>query len=173
MNTLLSAIARTFLRTFAGALIIFAPGVLAAPDVGAARGLGVAALLASIAAGIRSVQAYVPQLTLTHYIGASYGVYADSFLHGFLASLVATVPGVLTTPELNGWRSIAVSVLTGAATAGFRSVQGLLTKGESPAPGTGLPDPPAAPAVAPTANAIASSGPAAGGGTTADPPAGH
>lgn len=165
MNTLLSAIARTFLRTFVGALIIFAPGILSAPDVGAARGLGTAALLASIAAGIRSIQSYVPQLTLTHYIGAAYGVYADSFLHGFLAALVTTLPGFLTAPELGTWRSISVSVLTGAATAGFRSLQALLTKGESPAVGFGVSDPPAAPKVEPTQKALASPDPT--------PPTGH
>jgi hypothetical protein len=142
MRSLLSATGRAFLRVFVGALVVFAPGVLAAPDLQAMRSLGLAALLASTAAGIRAVQVFVPQLSVRHWIVDPYGEWADSYLHGFLSSLLITLPGALEAPDLAAVRALLTAAIVGAAAAGARALQGTLTVGERPAPRLGLKDPP-------------------------------
>jgi hypothetical protein len=141
MTSLLSAAGRAFLRAFAGALIILLPGVLNAPDLNAARALGVAAFLASLVAGIRAIQAYAPQFTIANFIGAPWGTYADSFLRAFLGTFMTMITGALQAPNLSTGKSLAVAALIGAVTAGIRALQGLFTKGSSPAPGTGFAEP--------------------------------
>lgn len=141
MVSLLSAAGRSFLRAFLAAILVFAPGILSAPNLNQSYLLGVAALLAAIAAGIRAIQAYVPEITLVHYLGHPFGDWADSFLRAFVASLVVTLPGVLGAPDLSTGRSLATAAIIGAFTAGVRALQGIFTAGESPAPGLGLAEP--------------------------------
>lgn len=142
MHTLFSAVARSFLRAFIGALIVYAYGILAAPHVGDLRLLGVAALLGSIAAGLRAIQVYVPQLTISHWLGQPFGTWADSFLRAFIGSLLITLPGALGAPNLHTVTALVVAAIVGAFTAGVRALQGMLTPGEHPAPSAGLPEPP-------------------------------
>jgi hypothetical protein len=144
MTSLLSAAGRAFLRAFAGALIILLPGVLAAPDLNAARALGVAAFLASLVAGIRAIQAYAPQFTIAQYIGAQVGAYVDSFLRAFLATFLTMITGALQAPNLSTGKSLAVAALIGAVTAGVRALQAFFTTGQSPSAGIGIKDPPLA-----------------------------
>jgi hypothetical protein len=138
MLELLSAAGRSFLRAFLASILVLAPGILAAPNLNKMYLLGVAAILASIAAGIRAIQAYVPEISLVHYLGHPYGDWADSFLRAFLASLVVTLPGVLNAPDLSTGRSLATAAIIGAFTAGIRALQGFFTAGEHPSPGLGL-----------------------------------
>jgi hypothetical protein len=128
------------LRAFGGALIVLAPGILNAPSLDNAKLVGVAALVASVAAGIRAVQAYIPALTVAKYLGPL-GVYVDSFLRAFLGSLVIMLPGALDAPNLHTGTGLATAALIGAFTAGIRALQGMLTSGESPAPQLGLAEP--------------------------------
>lgn len=141
MNTWLSAVGRSFLRAFAASLIVLAPGILAAPTVRGAELLAIAGLGASIAAGIRAIQAYIPALTIAKYLGPL-GVYVDSFLRAALGSLCITLPGVFMASSLDTGKALATAAIIGAFTAGFRALQGVLTTGESPAPQHGLLDPP-------------------------------
>jgi len=140
MRSWLSAAGRSFLRAFAGAIIVLAPGILAAPSLHNAELLGVAALLASIAAGIRAIQAYIPALTVARYLGPL-GVYADSFLRAFLGTLAITLPGVLGAPDMHTGTALATAALIGAFTAALRALQGTLTAGESPWPQHGIAEP--------------------------------
>lgn len=142
MVPLLSAAGRAFLRAFLASILVLAPGILSAPNLNKAYLLGVAALVASVAMGIRSLQAYVPEISLVHYLGHPYGDWADSFLRAFLGSLVITLPGVLGAPNLATGRSLAVAAIIGAFTLGIRAIQGFVTVGEHPSPGVGLADPP-------------------------------
>ena len=141
MLSLLSAAGRSFLRAFVASILVLAPGVLSAPNLNKAYLLGVAALCASVAAAIRAIQAYVPEVSVVHYLGHPYGDWADAFLHGFLGSLVITLPGVLGAPDLSTGRSLATAAIIGAFTAGVRALQGFFTTGEHPSPGTGLVEP--------------------------------
>lgn len=149
MRTLLSAIARTALRVFIASVVVYAGGVLAAPDLNTAKTLAFAALLASIAAVLRALITYVPVLSVAHYIKDPWGNLADSFLHAFLAVLLGNWADVLSTPHAHGWRDLLIAAVVGAVNAGVRAVQGFLTIGESPVPAVGLPEPPPSPATAP------------------------
>lgn len=142
MRSWLSAAGRSFLRAFAAALIVLAPGILSAPTIRGAELLAVAALGAAIAAGIRAIQAYIPSLTVAKYLGNSVGVYVDSALRAFVGSLCVTLPGVFMAHSLNTGTALATAAIIGAVTAGFRALQGVMTSGESPWPQHGLAEPP-------------------------------
>jgi hypothetical protein len=142
MRTLLSSIGRAFIFAFAGTFFVFASGLLSAPNFDAARSIGIAATGASIVAGFNAVQVYVPKLTVAHWIGQPAGAWADAFVHGFLGSILITLPGALDAPDLATARAIAVSALAGALTAGARGLEGALTPGETPIPRLGVPEPP-------------------------------
>jgi hypothetical protein len=144
MNGSLSAAGRSFLRAFVGSMLVLTIGILAAPNLNSAYALGIAAAFASVAAGIRAVQAFVPVLSVAHYLPASakaFGAYIDSFLRAFIGALVITVPGWLDAPDLSNWRTLWTAIIVGAVTAGVKAVQDLFTTGRGPVPGLGLPEP--------------------------------
>lgn len=144
MLHLLSEAGRSFLRAFGGSLIILIPGLLAAPDLNGAVALGIAALIASVAAGIKAVQVFIPQLTFAKLFPAKYVTYAlwtDSFVRAFLAALTVSLTGWLAMPALAFDKSVIVGILVGAVTAGLRAVQSLFTPGEAPNPQSGLQTP--------------------------------
>lgn len=140
MRTWLSAAGRSFLRAFGAALIVLIPGILAAPSLHNATLIGAAALLASVAAGIRAIQAYIPALTVAKYLGPL-GVYVDAFLRAFIGALVILLPGVLGAPDLRTGTGLITAALIGSFAAGIRALQGMLTSGESPLPQHGLAEP--------------------------------
>jgi hypothetical protein len=151
MGGLLEKAGASFLRAFLGSLVVLAPGILAAPNLNRGVALGIAALIASIAAGLKSVQAYVPRLSVVGYIHDEKwkpaGAIADSFLRAFIATFLTSVIGILNMPSLSGWKSLVVAALVGAFTAGVKTVEGGLTKGEWPLRDQGFAAPKAAPAV--------------------------
>lgn len=136
MLNVLSEAGRSFLRAFIGSMLILLPGVLAAPNLDEAFGLGVAALIASIAAGIKVIQVFVPQLSFASLVPPGVGLLLDSFARAFLASLLVLVPGVLNAPNLSEGKALAVAALIAAVTAGVRALQGVLSP-EDPVPSTG------------------------------------
>lgn len=145
MLVLLSEAGRSFLRAFAASLLILLPGVLSAPNLNGATGLGIAALIASVAAGLKAIQVFVPQLSFKSLLPAKFrvwGNYVDSFARAFFATLLVSVLGWLAMPALSFERSVLVGLLVGAVTAGFRALQGSLTPGEPPQPQAGLTTPP-------------------------------
>jgi hypothetical protein len=138
VSQLLGAAGRAFLRAWIGSFVTLLLGVLAAPDLDQAYGLGVAALIASVAAGIRAIQEFVPQLSVAAYVDSAYATWVDSFLRAFIGALVITLPGVLNAPDFGTGKALAVAAIIGAVTAAVRAVQGLLTPGDVPAPQTGV-----------------------------------
>lgn len=144
MLHLLSEAGRSFLRAFAASLVVLVPGILSAPNFTIATGLGIAAFVASLAAGLKAVQVFVPQLSFKSVLTgkyAAYYVYLDSFVRAFVAAFITAVLGLLTMPDLNLSRSLVVGVLVAAFAAGFRAVQGFLTPGDVPAPQKGFTPP--------------------------------
>lgn len=119
MTAILSNAGRSFLRAFAASLIILLPGISSAPNLNQSYALGVAALVASIAAGLRALQDFVPQLQ----IPGQYGDYIGSFLRGFLAQGLVLAIGILNAPDLAIGKAAVVAVITGALTAGFVGLQ--------------------------------------------------
>lgn len=148
MLALLSEAGRSFLRAFGGSLLVLLPGVLAAPNLNGTIALGIAALVASLAAGLKTIQVFIPRLSFKSLLPARlalWGNYVDSFARAFVAAFVVSVLGWLAMPDLSVSKSLVVALLVAAVTAGIRAVQGLLTKGDVPNPDTGLDVPNASP----------------------------
>lgn len=127
-DNLFKRAALSFVRAFAASILVLAPGILAAPNLDAAYGLGVAGLIASFTAAIAAIQVFVPQITWGHIAGV-YGRYLDSFTRAFLGSLLVLGIGVLNSPNLHAARAAGVAALVGAFAAGLKALQELATKG--------------------------------------------
>jgi hypothetical protein len=138
----LSTAGRAGIRAVVAAIIVYAAGIAAAPSLDKLLLFGVALLVAFFAAALRVIQAYLPGLSLAKYLGHPYGDWADSFLQGFVAALIVGLPGIAGAPNLSAAGGLVVALILGAFTAGARAAQGLLTRGESPAPATGIAEPP-------------------------------
>jgi hypothetical protein len=134
MTGVLSAAGRAFLRAFAGSLLVLLPGVLAAPNLNEFKGLGVAALIASLTAAFKVLETFVPQLS----IPGQYGPILTSGLQAGVSAFIVFFPGVYTAPDLNGVKAGLTALLVGVATAVARALQGGFTQGEFPAPTRGL-----------------------------------
>lgn len=141
MQKLLFAAATAFLRAFGVTFLLAVTGILAAPNLDAAVALSVAALVASIAAGLRAIQVFIPQLSFASFIGQPLAAWLDSFTRAFLAALVTALTGWLAMPDLPTDRSFWYALITGALAAGVRALQGLLSPGENPSPPTGITNP--------------------------------
>lgn len=137
MTTLLEKAGQSFLRAFGVTFLFYVTGILAAPDKSTAISLSIAALVASIVAGLRVIQVLVPQLSFAGLVGQPYGSWLDSFSRAFLSALIVGITGWLAAPELVTNKAVILAILIGAVTAGVRAIQGLTTKGELPAPETG------------------------------------
>jgi len=141
MLRLLSEAGRSFLRAFAGALVVLIPGILAAPDLNTGLAFGIAAVIASIAAGLKAVQVFVPALSFKSVLGGKFAPYyaiVDSFVRAFVAALITALLGILAMPTEQWGKALFVAALVGAVTAGFRTLQGVFTHGDVPAPESGM-----------------------------------
>ena len=138
MEHLLAQAGKSFLRAFAASLLILLPGVLAAPNLGGAYGVGVAALIASVVAGFQALQVFVPQLSFSTLIKSPYATWIDSFVRAFLGTFIVLISGLDTSPDLHTLKAVIIAALVGAVAAGIRALQGALTKGDVPTPTKGL-----------------------------------
>jgi hypothetical protein len=138
VKVLLYAAATAFLRAFGITFLMAATGIAAAPNFAAAQALSIAALIASIAGGLRAIQVFIPQLSFAAFVPQPYAAYVDSFVRSFLATFAVSIQGLLAMPELPTDRSLYFAALTGALVAGLRALQGLVTPGEAPAPDKGV-----------------------------------
>lgn len=141
MQKLLFAALTAFGRAFGVTFLLAVTGIMAAPNVSAATALSIAALLASIVAGLRAIQVFIPQISFGTFLPQPYAAWLDTFVRAFLAALVVALQGLLAMPELPTDRSVWFALITGALATGVRAIQGLLTPGEAPSPGTGISDP--------------------------------
>lgn len=137
MQKLLFAASTSFLRAFGVTFISFAVGILGATNRSAAVALSIAALAASIAAGLRTLQVTIaliggPDLSFSRLIPQPFAAYIDSFVRTFIASFVVAVTGWLAAPNWGAWHAALLGALTGAAVAAVRALQGLITPQESP-----------------------------------------
>lgn len=144
MRVILSAMGRAFLRDGGIAFLALATGILAAPNLNQAAALSGAASIAALVGGVRAIRVFVPALSqaIANAIGAPVA-YAEVILTGITTLLVgflALVEGVLSAPNLDAGRAIALSGMLAIGTALVRVVQAFLTPGE-PGPG-GIETPP-------------------------------
>ena len=137
-KNLLSAAGRAFIGAFAVSALALSTGVLAAPNLDGALALAAAALFASVAAGVKALQTFVPQLSFASFLPQPWAAYADAFVQAGLGAFLVSLVGVLSAPDLATAKSLLTGAVVGALMAGFRALQGLLTPGETPSPGVGL-----------------------------------
>lgn len=139
-HVLFFAVGTAFLHAFGGALLTYALGILAAPNLSVAVSLSVAALLASIAAGLRAVQVFIPQISFASIksLPAALAAWLDSFTRAAIAAFIVSITGWLLAPDLATWRTVGLAAIVGALSAGFRATQGAVTPGESPVPQLGI-----------------------------------
>lgn len=136
-KTVFGATMRRFGHVFIVSLIVYLPGVLAAQNTKAAVALSISALLASLAAVLKLVQELAPKLSWASLgVGQPLAAWLDAFTQAAVPAFIVAITGWLAQPDFSTWRSVGLAALIGALTAGARAVEGLLTKGESPAPGT-------------------------------------
>ena len=133
-KNLLSAAGRAFIGAFLVSAVALSTGVLSAPNLNTAYALAVGALFASVAAGVKVLQEFVPALRFGSYITQPFGAYLDAFVQAGLGAFLVSVVGVLSAPDLATAKSLAVAALVGALMAGFRALQGAVTPGELPIP---------------------------------------
>src|SRR3970040_3209116 len=134
LKNLLSSAGRAFIAAFAVSALTLSTGILAAPNLNEAFALGVAALFASVAAGIKVLQEFVPQLRFGNYVAQPFGAYLDAFLQAALRTFLVLLVGILNAPDLATAKALATAAFIGALMAGFRALQGLVTPGELPSP---------------------------------------
>lgn len=138
MKKLLQEAGREFLKAFGASLVVLLPGVLVATNLDQAYALGVAALFASGAAGLKAIQVLVPSLTFAGLVRQPVAAWLDAFTRTALSAFVVSVVSFLNEPQYDNWKALLVGALTGAFAAGFRALEGLLTKGETPFKSVGV-----------------------------------
>jgi len=144
MKNLLEKAGLSFARAFGATLVILLPGVWAAPNLDTAKASALAMLFAALTAGFKAVQVLAPQVSFVGLLPTKYTMVAswlDSFARAFLGTFITALVnyfGATNGPDLSTAKAAAVAALVGAVAAGFRAVQGFVTKGESPAPQTGV-----------------------------------
>lgn len=138
MNTLTADAGRAALKAFLSALLAIAPGLWVAPDLNGATALGIAALMAGIAAAVAAAQIVAPRLSFRSLVPGLPGALLDSFAHAFVGAFAVAITGWLAMPDLTTWKAVLLGALVGGLDAAMRAVQGFLTPGEAPSPTTGF-----------------------------------
>lgn len=142
MTHLLEQAGKSFIVAFGSALVVFLPGIYAAPDLSNLKGLALGALIASVIAGLRAIQVFVPQLSWDNLItNAAVARIVDSFTRAFVGTFLTLITnglGVIHVFTLSTGKELIVAALVAAVAAGFRAIQGWLTIGEYPQPAKGM-----------------------------------
>ena len=138
MNKLLFAAMTAFGRAFLVTFLFAVTGILSATNQETAVALSWAALVASIVAGLRAIQVFVPSISWQSVLPQPIAAWVDAFTLAFLSSFITLLTGWLAAPDFGGWKSTLTAILIGAVTAGARALQGLATPGDNPAPAVGL-----------------------------------
>jgi len=127
-----------FVRAFVPNLVVWAPGILSAPNLNEMYLVGVAALASSFSAGLKVLKEFVPGFTTAGFLPQPWAAWVDAFLIGGIGAFIASVVAWLDAPNLDFSRAAVVAILVAAGTAAFRALEGTLTKNEQPAPDKGF-----------------------------------
>ncbi len=128
----LSSAGRAALIAFGSSVLALSTGVLSAPNFDGALVLAVSALFAGVAAAVKAIQEYVPQLSWGSLLPQPWAAWADAFTQAALGAFLVSLVGFLSAPDLATWKAAATAAIVGALNAGFRALQGAVTKGEAP-----------------------------------------
>ncbi len=80
----------------------------------------------------------MPQISFTNLVKQPYGSWLDAAVRAGVVAFITGVTGWLAAPDLSTWKSAALGVGIGVATAVVRALQGLFTPSETPSLGKGL-----------------------------------
>lgn len=138
MDVVLRDAGLALLKTIGAGLLVLAIGISAAPNLDRAVAIGIAGLIALIAACAAALQAFVPRLSFRAWIAAPWGPMLDSFVHAAIGAFLTSIIGILNMPDLTAWKALVVAAIIGAVNAGLRAIQGSLTPGEAPAVSKGV-----------------------------------
>jgi FtsH-binding integral membrane protein len=138
---------RELLKVLAVGLLALGLSWTAQPSFHGSVLIGVAGLVAILAAALKLVAAYLPRLSLKKYLREPWGAIADAFVHAGLATFIASVTGWLALHDLSTWKSVLAGAIIGGLNAGLTAVEHAFTPGLQPtAPiGAGIPPPPPEP----------------------------
>ncbi|MEM3041055.1 MAG: hypothetical protein QXU32_02520 [Nitrososphaerales archaeon] len=128
----LSGAGRAFLAAFGSTLLLLATGVLTAPDVATAQVVAVAALIASVSAGVKALVSWVPLLSFRSLLPQPLAAWVDAFVQGFVGALLVGLANWLDAGDVSNYNTALTAIFVGALVAGVRVLQGLLTEGEYP-----------------------------------------
>lgn len=134
MKKLLEAAGRGFLLAFGAAALTYAAGILEAPNLSDAVALGVAALGASFSAGLTALKEWVPQFSWATILPfpPAWISRLDVFTIAAVGTLIVSLTDIINqAPDLTLWPALVTAAITGALAAGFRTVVGAATKGET------------------------------------------
>lgn len=137
MTALLERAGAEFLRAFGLAFLFLVTGIINAPNLDAAIALSIAAFAAALAAGLRALQVFIPQLSWGAVFGQPWAAWFDAATRAFLAVFVVFWADWLQAPDWANWKAAALAAVLAAGSAGIRALQGLFTFGESPSPSFG------------------------------------
>jgi hypothetical protein len=143
MKVWLEAAGRGAVLAFGAMYVTYLAGILEAPTQRDALGLALAALGASVVAGLSVVKQALPAFSwgsvLGRWLSPAWVGRVDIFTMTAVGTLIASTTDIIQqSPDLSTWPALFTAALTGALAAGFRTVVGAGTKGESPAPGSGI-----------------------------------
>lgn len=143
MRAWLDYAARQAVIAFAATALIYMPGIWEAPNLRDAVGLGVVALGASIVAVLMVIKAVWSGFSVGSLVGdklsAAWVARIDLFIATFVGNVTVALSDLINqSPDLSLERAAIVGAMTGAVAAAFRTLVGLGTTGESPAPEVGV-----------------------------------
>jgi hypothetical protein len=142
MDTLLANAGKAFLKAALASFLVVVYGLASQPTIHGALAIGIAALMAAVAAGLAAIQTFIPQLTFAPYLPAPWGSILDSFIRAALGAFVVSLIGILQEPSMSGWHAAFIAAVIGAINAGLQAIQGTLTLDYYPAPRYGITLPP-------------------------------
>ena len=137
LKNLLSQAGRAALKAFVVTFLTFAAGLLAATNLKEFAALAVGALVASGVAALKAVQVFVPQLSFAGLLPQPFASWLDAFVIAGLSAFLVLVQGVSDAPNYDAGKAVVVAAVIGGLQAAFRALEGVLTKGETPAPNFG------------------------------------
>jgi sugar phosphate permease len=141
MNKLLFAVMTAFGRVFLVTLLFGITSIDTSPNQTTIIAFSWAGFVASIVAGLRAIQIFIPGITFARFFPQPWAAWIDAFSLAFLAVFSTLLTGWLAAPDYENWKATIAAIIVGAFVAGVRALQGLATPGDKPTPAAGIANP--------------------------------